>query len=57
MCAKYATPPPLPVGEPHSRALKTICWPNHSTSTSSAGSSTIVKKKMITMSVMIRAPG
>ena len=52
--AKYATPPPEP---PMSMAANTACWRNHSPSTSSAGSSRIVKKKTMKITVTTRAFG
>src|SRR5215203_3427972 len=57
MWAKYATPPPPPVGFVRSAAPKMICWTNQKPSTTSAGSSMNVKKKTMKINVTTRARG
>ena len=57
MWAKYATPPPPPVGSVRSKEPKIACWANQMTRKRTAGSSMIVKKKMMKTTVSTRARG
>ena len=57
MCAKYATPPPPPPGRAGRRRRTAPAAANQSPRKSIAGSSRIVKKKMMKISVRTRARG
>src|SRR5579859_5378335 len=57
MCAKYATPPPPPVGVVRFAAPNTACSANQMPSITQAGSSITVTKKMMNTSVSTRARG